>query len=57
MHTNISNNKRKKRKTLSKREYVLMHPQLHYTDDKDKIKDEDKCYISDWIKGQLGFGS
>lgn len=57
MHTEISNNKRKKRKTLSKREYVLMHPQLHYTDDKDKIKDEDKCYISDWIKGQLGFGS
>jgi len=56
MHTEISNNKRKKRKTLSKRERVLMSPdKLHYTDK--KLSENDRCKITDWIKGQLGFGS
>ena len=50
----------RRRKELSERERVLMDPLAasQRSDEKNKKKkDQEKQDISDWVKGQMGFGS
>ncbi len=50
----------RRKKELSERERVLMDPLAasQRSDAKNKKKkDQDKQNISDWVKGQMGFGS